>query len=211
MYYIYRITNLINGKTYIGQHKYTELNDRYMGSGKLIRLAIKKHGFENFKKEILVDEISNRDLADRLEIAYIREFKPDYNLTKGGTGGDVMSPETKRRMSEAMKMRKRGPYSEETRKKISEANKGRTVSEETRKKISEANKGKMAWNKGKLASKETKKKLSESHMGLLSPKKFSRLPFYYELILSGVSCKDFVNVLGVSRSFYYTLRRELKI
>lgn len=39
MYYIYRITNKINGKTYIGQHKYKKLNDNYTGSGKLIRRA----------------------------------------------------------------------------------------------------------------------------------------------------------------------------
>ena len=43
MYYIYRITNNINGKTYIGQHKYTDLNDSYMGSGTLLQKAFKKY------------------------------------------------------------------------------------------------------------------------------------------------------------------------
>ena len=47
MYYIYRITNLINNKTYIGQHKYKKINDYYMGGGKNIKRAIKKYGREN--------------------------------------------------------------------------------------------------------------------------------------------------------------------
>lgn len=52
-YYLYQITNLVNNKIYVGVHKTTDMNDGYMGSGKVIRAAIEKYGAENFKKDIL--------------------------------------------------------------------------------------------------------------------------------------------------------------
>lgn len=189
MYYIYRITNLINGKTYIGQHQYKDLNDNYMGSGKNLWRAYRKYGFENFKKEILVFNISKKEYIDLLEKTFIAAEREKvgvencYNLADGGEGnlglqhseetkkkisearkGKKLSEETKKRISEA-KRGKHHPNSEETKKKISEAMKGHKVSEETKKKISEALKGKPSPNKGKHHTEETKRKMSEAMKG----------------------------------------------
>ena len=159
---IYKITNLINGKTYIGQHKYKKLNDNYMGSGVLIKRAIKKHGIENFKKEILYSRIQYRETADDMErfsIAKERKLgKAEYNLADGGEGlsGYKHSEEYKRKKSEQNKGENNPNYgkhhSEEARKKMSEARKkyvgenhpmyGKHHSEETKKKMSEDRKGK---------------------------------------------------------------------
>ena len=65
-YLIYKITNLINNKIYIGQHVTTNVNDDYMGSGDHIKNAIKKYGIENFKKEIIA-ECSSFDEMNDLE------------------------------------------------------------------------------------------------------------------------------------------------
>ena len=161
-YYIYRITNLINGKTYIGQHKYEKLDDNYMGSGKLLKSAQKKYGIENFKKEILIFNISKKEHIDLLEKTFIASERRKagaencYNITEGGEGhAGPFSEEAKRKMSEARK----GKFlSEETKKKISEAKKGKLLSEETKRKMSKA-------HKGKLLSEKYKRKISEAHKG----------------------------------------------
>ena len=54
-YLVYKTTNLVNGKIYIGQHQTYDLNDGYLGSGILLRRAIEKYGEENFKREILFE------------------------------------------------------------------------------------------------------------------------------------------------------------
>ena len=89
-YTIYQITNLINGKIYIGKHQTKNLNDGYMGSGKHICRAISKYGIENFRKEILF-QFDNKDEMNAKEAELVSvEFclrEDTYNLCPGGQGG----------------------------------------------------------------------------------------------------------------------------
>lgn len=83
---IYKTTNLLNGKIYVGLHS---TNDRYLGSGWILKSAIKKYGRENFKKEVLL-VLSDREEAREVEALLVdKEFiaRPDtYNLQEGGMG-----------------------------------------------------------------------------------------------------------------------------
>jgi group I intron endonuclease len=85
-YTVYRVTNLINGKHYIGKHQTKDLDDGYMGSGKLIKAAIKKYGIENFTKEIIHVFDNEQEMNQReKELVVLSEMS--YNLCEGGQGG----------------------------------------------------------------------------------------------------------------------------
>ena len=89
-YTIYKITNKINGKIYIGKHQTKDLNDGYMGSGKNLKRAIKKYGIENFEKEILFQFDNESDMNTKEAELVTEEFiKEDsnYNICPGGQGG----------------------------------------------------------------------------------------------------------------------------
>jgi hypothetical protein len=94
-----------------------------------------------------------------------------HNRTNGGEGpsGAVVSEETRRKLSEANKGENNYFYgrthSKETRRKLSEWNKGKTASEETKRKMSEAKKGENHPNYGKSPSEETKTKMSKAQRG----------------------------------------------
>lgn len=177
-YYIYQITNLVNGKIYVGVHKTKNLDDGYMGSGKIIRRAILKHGIENFKKDIL-------EFFDMPESMYLREkeivtkeflARSDvYNLRRGGTGGFDYINKTN---PTPFKGR---THSDSTKQLLREINTGRKLSAEHKEKISQNN-----WSKSnpvrqreharliaskRIRTEEEKKKISASLKGRLSPKR----------------------------------------
>ena len=89
-YTVYKITNLLDGKIYIGSHKTKKLDDDYMGSGKYLIHAQKKYGIENFKKEILFVFSTAEEMYEK-EAEIVNEYflmnENSYNLKIGGRGG----------------------------------------------------------------------------------------------------------------------------
>ena len=156
-YTTYKITNNINGKIYIGCHKTEDIDDGYMGSGKLIKRAIIKYGLENFSKDILATFESEEQMFDE-EMNLISKIDPEYNLHPGGNGGfsyinqnklnnkdknyngvssrmmgHKMLPQTKKALLESHKNRPRELY---------QTFLGKSHSSETKQKMSDAKKGK---------------------------------------------------------------------
>ena len=87
--HIYKITNKINGRWYIGKHNGSD--PAYFGSGKLLKQAVEKYGKENFE-HIILEEVES-DINDR-EQYWIDKTDAvndpmSYNLAKGGEGGDL--------------------------------------------------------------------------------------------------------------------------
>ena len=89
-YLIYKITNKLDGKIYIGSHKTKNIDDNYMGSGKYLTRAYKKYGLENFIKEILFVYNNANDMYAKEAELVNEDFLVEantYNLKKGGFGG----------------------------------------------------------------------------------------------------------------------------
>lgn len=90
LYTIYKVTNKLNNKKYIGKHITEKIDDNYLGSGNLLRKAVLKYGANNFEKEILFvfdneTEMNNKEKElINLEIVKSQEY---YNISLGGKGG----------------------------------------------------------------------------------------------------------------------------
>ncbi len=96
--YIYRTVNLINNKIYIGKRNFNpklKPNKEYLGSGKILNDAIKKHGRENFIKNILEYCFTKENLNERerfwIKFYDSRNNEIGYNISEGGDWGEVLS------------------------------------------------------------------------------------------------------------------------
>lgn len=148
MYTVYQHKNKINGKIYIGiTMQKPEQRWRYgegYKSSPHFYAAIQKYGWDNFEHNILFQNLTKEE-ACKKEQELIAKFNSinrefGYNSTSGGEIF-VMNEETKQKISQAMMGNKNGlghPCSEEKKRKISKAQKGRTLTEEHKQKLSEA-------------------------------------------------------------------------
>jgi len=161
---VYKATNKINGKSYIGQttqklrvrrncHKTQAFSNKIKDT--YFYRAIKKYGFNNFKWEI-IEHCDSKEEMDEMEFHYIKQYNSfgdgGYNLTFGGEGGMVGI--------------KRAPFSKEARKKMSEAKQGKWSGEDNPK----YNKGYLMVGEnnpmyGKKHTKETINKLRKASSG----------------------------------------------
>lgn len=173
---IYKITNKINNKIYIG--KDTTNNPNYYGSGRLISKSIKKYGIESFKKEIIEICESNEVLCER-EKYWIKFFSSNnleigYNISSGGDGGDTFTNNPnidiiKKKISNTMKKR---VFSEEHKNNLSKNHmstkykKGKTYEEIYGKERSEEYKNKLKSSRQKY--KTEKERLGEKYDQVIS-------------------------------------------
>lgn len=178
--YIYKTTNLINGKIYIGQHKSKVFDQKYKGSGMIIRLAFDKYGFDNFKTEIIewcntFEELNQKE-EYYIEYYNSRNEKIGYNIRIGGIQSR-MSESSREKIhlnslinpNYGMKGKKQSELCKKINSTIhkgcSPANKGQKMTEEQRQKCIISHLGQIPWNKGIPMSNDAKIKLSSKSKG----------------------------------------------
>ena len=100
IHYIYKTTCLVNNRYYIGMHSTSNIEDGYMGSGRRLRISIRKYGGDNHKKEILEFHSNRDELAEAEKIIVNKELLSDVlcmNLMCGGKGGFISEEQQRHR------------------------------------------------------------------------------------------------------------------
>ena len=196
-YYIYKVTNKVNGRYYVGVHKTNNPNDHYMGSGSEIQEAIKQYGVSNFVKEVLFEFTSKLDAYKKEAELVTSELILTgnvYNKVPGGQGGwygylrkckenpDLRKPVIEK-IKAAIKSNKNG-CKDRLLEALAKANAasvarwssdqppkgsmlGKKHTDETIRKMT----GRIPWNKGKKQSAEHRAKIGKASKGRRSPMK----------------------------------------
>jgi hypothetical protein len=207
-YTVYKITNLVNGKIYVGAHKTNDLNDEYMGSGKILIRAIKKYGLENFEKEYICIFDKASDMFEMesqiVNNVFVKNLET-YNLKLGGSGGfdhinNFRTIEERKQISSLGGQAAAKSMTVEERKLNS--SKGVAVMDELRKdlewmkeygdKISKA-------NKGKSKTEEHKRKIGEANSK--KQKGSGNSQFGTMWITNGIDAKKIPKTDAIPRGF----------
>lgn len=147
-YIVYKITNQINGKIYVGAHQTENLLDSYMGSGYRLKRAISKYGLDAFTREIVSEHKSLEEMFAAEAAIVDHDFvarQDTYNVALGGKSGGfhglTHSPEARKKIGEAATNRK---HSAASKKLMSVASRGRKHSDASKSKMSLAAKKRFA-------------------------------------------------------------------
>lgn len=179
-YYLYEIKNNLDGKIYVGVHKTKNLDDGYMGSGRIICSAIAKHGITNFSKVIL-------EFFENAELMYAREKEivndlfllneNNYNLRRGGTGGFDYINSRQLNRNDGLLNKRKNHHELSVKGGISSRNKETGIhsfDNKIKSKLCQKEKYSNGTFFQKTHSEETIKKMKNSHAGLQSGSKNSQ-------------------------------------
>jgi len=174
---VYRTTNLVNDKFYIGYHKTKNPSDSYLGSGTYIQRAVKKYGRVNFRKDILFT-FPDAESALAKEKELVEQYRSDplcVNLKEGGLNAK-MPPHVGKAVAAANRKRVGWHHSSEVRKRIAESvrrtktlnppkgwNKGLHLSEETRWRIGQKAKRRRGRKNSNFGNRGTANPLFGTH------------------------------------------------
>jgi len=202
--FTYKTTNLINQKYYYGCHSTDEpITDGYIGSGKILYRAIEKYGIENFR----CDWIENYRTKEEMFLAEkdiltqkIVEDRQCYNLRPGGSGGGIIGRK----------------ITEETRKRMSIAQKGISCSEEAKRKLSEIKTGRTKESNKSVAkmAKTLTGRNQTNHLGINNRIVTMAKGVYVTPVGETISCRLGFYMLGMKHGNfikYCKYSREIKL
>lgn len=218
---IYEITNLINGKKYIGKDR--KNNPTYLGSGTALLRAVKKYGRKNFNKRI-IEKCKDLEHLDEREIYWVDYFnavksRKYYNIKRGGSGGPTpkhYTNEFRQKMSELEKGENNPMFNKNHKEESIELMKQKAIGRWTLEWFIE----KYGEIKGQQKYDKRNKKLSEDRKGEKNPFYGKAFPYeehprythvpkekLLELIRQGKSSKEIAKHFDTTIT---TIRRKVK-